>query len=485
MKTFSDMVGGSLLVTVISLIGSIPIQAQLPTSALLDTNTVLAETLLLPPLNLPLVEPSEVTESGSFYSIQRTDYPPLPFSPIPWLPVYLLETNASGPPWFGYDDRAVDYDALEAQWLATRLSEAAALGMSLEEMELLESGGPYGADGYSTNDLWLEITAFTNNTAALVIHQPWDETNIVHDLFYTTDLASPIYWRFLMRTTSMNVLVPDLCDPQGFFRLGQTNGDLTVTTNATPQQLAQLLVPPWVIVTNATYTGATVARGTFTNGNGCGLPIETGVILATGYITNAIGTNNDNGLVAAGTCSVPGPSDLGMPGDTNLDNLTGGGPTFDAAVLEFDIISTNSFTLCFRFVFASEEYPEFIGNYNDPMAIFISTNQVGTNWIIDATNNIALVPGTTNLVSVNTINEDTNPQYYVDNGDPIYSTNKPVFNIQYDGITVLLTAKAQISPGISNHVKIAIADYGTNICGADRLYDSAIFIKNWSPCPCQ
>jgi hypothetical protein len=175
----------------------------------------------------------------------------------------------------------------------------------------------------------------------LIIHTPWNDTNLTHDLLYTTDLGSPINWCFLMRCISTNVIVPELCDAQGFFRLSQTNGNLTVTTNATPQQLAQLLVPPWVIVTNATYTGADVARGTFAGGNGCGLPIDSGVILASGPITNAIGPNNDDGSIACGN----GSSDLSQPGDINLSNLVGGGNTHDAAVLEFDIIATNTFDL--------------------------------------------------------------------------------------------------------------------------------------------
>ena len=99
----------------------------------------------------------------------------------------------------------------------------------------MESGGPYEAYSYSTNDLWLEITGFTNCTASLVIHRPWDDTNAYHDLFYTTNLAAPINWHFVQRYVSTNVSVPDLGDAQGFFRLGQTNGALTVTTNVTAQ----------------------------------------------------------------------------------------------------------------------------------------------------------------------------------------------------------------------------------------------------------
>jgi hypothetical protein len=164
----------------------------------------------------------------------------------------------------------------------------------------------------------------------------------------------------------------------------------------------------------------------------------------------------------------------------------------------------NSFTLTFQYIFASEEYPQYIGSppngFNDPMAIFVTTNRVGANWIITTNNNIALVPGTTNVpVSVNTINggfigggvsgsyhlpvSPTNQQYYVDNCDPNYSTATnaaphPVYNIQYDGFTVALTNRLlTISANVTNHIKIAIADYG------DTNLDSAVFIKAQITCP--
>ncbi len=330
----------------------------------------------------------------------------------------------------------------------------------------------------------------------MTVHTPWNDTNLFHDLYYAASLDAPIQWDFVMRCVYTNVAVPDLCSPVGFFRLGPaTNGDLTVTTNATPQQLAQLLVPPWVTVTNVTYTGFNEARGTFAGGNGCGLPIDSGVILSSGYITNAIGPNNDSGGNASGAFY----DGFDYNGDRDLEKLVGGGTnTYDAAVLEFDIIPTNSFTLQFQYIFASEEYPEFLGpppnGFNDPMAIFVSTNRVGTNWINSITNDIALVPGTTNVpVSVNTINggffydgrvhdAPTNPQYYVDNDDPghsavpPYATTAPAFNIQYDGMTVLLTTQTYITAGVTNHIKIAIADYG------DWVWDSAVFLKTWSSC---
>ena len=268
---------------------------------------------------------------------------------------------------------------------------------------------------------------------------------------------------------------------------------LWVEYGPTPLQLAQWIMGTnRVTVTNATYMGTNVAIGIFGNGSAVGLgshlglPIDEGVILSSGNITNAIGPNSDS---FATTAFNDGHN---YNGDPDLDKLVGGSGTEDAAVLEFDIVSTNSFTLQFQYIYASEEYPEFCGaEFNDPMAIFVSTNRVGTNWINSITNDLALVPGTTNMpVSVNNINggctdpaySPVNSQYYVDNDDPGYSaaTNAaaaPVYNLQYDGFTTLLTNHITISANVTNHVKIAIADF------SDDQLDSAVFIKAQISCP--
>jgi hypothetical protein len=359
----------------------------------------------------------------------------------------------------------------------------AALVLGVVPSAMRGGGADVHAQVLTTNNLWLELKGITNYSAALAIHRPWNDTNLTHDLFFATNLCSTNPWQFVMRCVNSNVVVAHLPAAGGYFRLGQTNGNLTVNSNVTPLQLAQLLVPPCATLTNVVYTGAAMAQGTFSGGNGCGLPLDSGVILATGDINNAIGPNNLSGATTA----------FGTNADADLNNLVGRGGTEDAAVLEFDIISTNAFALGFQYVFASEEYPEWIGPFNDPMAIFISTNRTATNWI--NTNNIALVPGTQLAVSVNNINggcalsynggqiPPSNPQYYVDNHDPTYSSMPlyaepaPPFNIQYDGMTVLLTAQAQVAANVTNHIKIAIADYG------DNLYDSAVFLKAWTPCP--
>ena len=125
----------------------------------------------------------------------------------------------------------------------------------------------------------------------------------------------------------------------------------------------------------------------------------------------------------------------------------------------------------------------------------MSTNRLGTNWDISITDDIASVPGTTNVpIAVNTINGGcvsdangsldlpVNPRFYVDNHDPYYSSippydiSAPVFNTQYDGATVRLTAQADVRSNIVHHIKIAIADY------SDAIYDSAVFMRYSTPC---
>ncbi len=52
-----------------------------------------------------------------------------------------------------------------------------------------------------------------------------------------------------------------------------------------------------------------------------------------------------------------------------------------------------------------------------------------------------------------------------------------MFNVQYDGMTTNLTAQIHIIAGVTNHIKIAIADY------YDTAVDSAVFLKAATQCP--
>lgn len=162
-------------------------------------------------------------------------------------------------------------------------------------------------------------------------------------------------------------------------------------------------------------------------------------VLSTGRISDATGQP-----------STFASSQLGLPGDSDLSALSGA-PTYDAASYEVTVVPAGP-RLHVRYVFASEEYPEFVGSqYNDVMAVCVNGQ------------NCALVPGTNNPVSINTINDHTNASYYVDN-----ATGAAGYSTSMDGLTVPLTCNLPVTPGQPVTIRIAVADAG------DYAYDSAV-----------
>ncbi len=239
---------------------------------------------------------------------------------------------------------------------------------------------------------------------------------------------------------------------------------LTVNGSLTPLQLVQsILIGNGVSVSNVTYTGAPAAIGSF-NGTASNIGIASGILLTTGNLTNAVGPNNLGGQGI----------DNNRSGDADL-NIISGVTTFDASVLEFDFVPASD-TLRFNYVFASEEYPEFVGGLvNDAFGFFISGPGISGPFSSNS-QNVAIIPGTTTPVTINDLNNGDNDcdlggpngpcsncQYYVDNCNG--ST------VQYDGFTTPLTAMAVVACGETYHIKIAIAD------GGDGVYDSGVFLE--------
>ncbi|MDD1427785.1 choice-of-anchor L domain-containing protein [Dolichospermum sp. ST_sed3] len=227
--------------------------------------------------------------------------------------------------------------------------------------------------------------------------------------------------------------------------------DLSNLTGA--KQLVDTLVASGITTSNITFKGVNGAVGTFTGGIGAGIGIESGIVLSTGQISFAANTN---------TIDSAGQNNEKL-GDTDLSKIVGSLGTYDAAVLEFDFIPTSS-EVSFSYVFASEEYPEWVGTrFNDVFAFYLNGQ------------NIALVPGTTTPVAINTINGGnsrtatpaTNSSFFV----PNYFGNATK-DIQFDGFTTVLSATATgLVPGVASRIKLAIADT------ADGELDSAVFVQ--------
>ena len=237
-----------------------------------------------------------------------------------------------------------------------------------------------------------------------------------------------------------------------------TTVDMSTTT---PASVAQTLVGPGVTITNVTYVGANVAAGTFAGGGlaPVGIGFDSGVILSSGNVASAAGPNTADGTTTAN----------GTAGDADLNTLSGF-TTHDASVLEFDFTPDAS-TVFFRYVFASEEYNEYVNSqFNDTFAFFVN----GVN--------CATVPnpaGGTLPVTINSVNNGnplgagtiTNSALYRNN-DP--SDGTPAIDTQMDGLTIVLTCMAPVNANVPNHMKLAIAD------ASDFILDSVVFLEQGS-----
>jgi hypothetical protein len=245
------------------------------------------------------------------------------------------------------------------------------------------------------------------------------------------------------------------------------HAQLVVTNTQTPAWLVQnILLGQGVSVSNITFNGVpatmvTEQAGEF-DGTSTVLGIGQGMMLATGDVMNAIGPNNIGS-------STLGGGNFGQT-DPDLEVLANPQVVNDAAVLEFDFIPTGD-SLKFDFVFASDEYLEFVNGVNDIFGFFLSGPGIAGPFSNGA-DNIALIPGTTDPVTINTVNDVVNPTYYTINGTGVnfpYNSN-PIYP-QYDGFTVVITAQALVQCGQTYHIKIAIGD------ASDTSWDSAVFLK--------
>ena len=234
-----------------------------------------------------------------------------------------------------------------------------------------------------------------------------------------------------------------------------TTGSNSVSANA----LVNMIIGSGVTFSNATYTGKPVAAGTF-NGSNSNIGINSGVIITSGHINVAPGPNNNAGA----TYSNNGPN---IPELETLAQST----TFDGAILEFDFVPQSN-QISFRYVFASEEYNEYVcSEFNDAFAFFITgPGSTGAE-------NLAMVPGTNIPVTINTINNGSVGALGAATNSPCELGNAAYFvgnasnTVQYDGFTTVLTASRSVIPCQTYHIRLMIAD------GADDIFDSAVFLE--------
>ena len=259
-----------------------------------------------------------------------------------------------------------------------------------------------------------------------------------------------------------------------------------------------------IVVGNVKVSGNKQATGAFSSSANV-LQIPKGLILSTGYASAVSGPNTRyNQTKSFGNVAA----------DPDIAKLTNS-RLYDINILEFDFVPLGN-SLQFNYQFGSDEYPEWVGNiYNDIFAFFVSDET--------SSKNIALVPGKSVPVSINTINSQTESDLFLDNNvftkviikrqttvsktqsqkrglwqsikrfftakptplqdlevmrpDPelLKKVNQGLYrNLQYDGITKKMVAHAYVEPYKKYHLKIIIADV------SDNHYDSGVFIEDRS-----
>ncbi|MEF8799472.1 MAG: choice-of-anchor L domain-containing protein [Halolamina sp.] len=210
-----------------------------------------------------------------------------------------------------------------------------------------------------------------------------------------------------------------------------------------------------ITISNPSYTGADVSAGTFSGGIDA-VGIDDGVILSSGNVEDVEGPND----------AVDTTTNTGTPGDSDLDTLTSG-DTFNAASLEFEFeVPQGEDQVFFNYVFGSEEYDEYVDTeFNDVFGFFLNGTNIAT---IDNPDN----PGE-DTVAINNINNGENSNLYIDNRADDGGTDAGR-DTEMDGLTVVLDVGADVNPGSTNTLKLAIADT------ADSILDSWVLIEGES-----
>ena len=254
--------------------------------------------------------------------------------------------------------------------------------------------------------------------------------------------------------------------------MGHSQG-FTVTAAPTSANtlIQQYLAGDGVVLSNGTTSGSATQFGIFNRGNVTNFPISSGIVMTSGTYSN-VSQNSQYPYANSST----GP-DVQTP-DTNLSKILSNVTFFDRAALDFDFVAFSD-TVAFNYVFASEEYPDYVcSDMNDVFGFFVTGYDPVTN--SNHTWNVALLPNSVTPVTINTVNGGTQGQYAT-LGTPCVLTNNqyytqnsysspPIFN----GYTKKLTASATIMACRNYHMHLAVADVN------DNAFDSGVFLEEGS-----
>lgn len=229
---------------------------------------------------------------------------------------------------------------------------------------------------------------------------------------------------------------------------------LQIVANQTAWDLANIIQGDGLTITNADLQCQDERQAGLFDTADFLLGMERGAVIASAFVTNALGRNDE---------TYPGGSDaLGGPGYAPLDKLlqskNPSSGSLDACVLVLKFKCDDPYRFEFRYIFGSDDYPSPAGNEesNDLMAAFVNG--------VQASDNIARTDDG-DFVSVNTIYD----------GDGFKDNSRGTYQTEMNGFTVPRTASGKVGYGV-NEIRIAVADGGlrkTNTYGAWVFIEAA------------
>jgi gliding motility-associated-like protein len=237
-----------------------------------------------------------------------------------------------------------------------------------------------------------------------------------------------------------------------------STGQIIIDATPTPTDLVtNTLIGPGLTTSNITFNGSATQIGYF-EANTSNIGLDSGVVMTSGDVTTI-----PFGPLST-TVGGPGDADVLATAQSVTSNPSAGqiNSTFDAAVLEFDFVPTGD-VVVFNFVFASDEYLTYVNTqYNDAFGFYISgPNPAGGNYNVD---NLAIVPGTTEPITISTIHPGLNSQYYL--GTPV--------GHDWNGFTIPIEIRFDVICDSTYHFKFAVAD-----C-QDGILDTGVFLEGGS-----
>jgi len=229
-------------------------------------------------------------------------------------------------------------------------------------------------------------------------------------------------------------------------------------------------------IDNIEFTGDPRSVGYYSGATFTGFNRNAGIIMSSGFAGNVNQSNDCNQSANASNTTTGGT-------DPDL-TLACGSTSMDACVIEFDF-KPSADSVKFNYIFASEEYHEYVDQFNDVFGFFLSGPGINGNYSNGA-KNIAVIPGTLNTpVTINNVNmgygstsctnlpngPGDNEEYFNSNTLP---TSHTYSAFVFDGYTDNFSAKSTLQICEWYHIKIAIGD------AFDTQFDSGVMLEKGS-----